>query len=103
MDEDAALRAVGDAVSRLPVSIGQALADIEILVTRKPFPSVAQHVAGIYVELDTRILPPTDDDEPPAPAGVICLFLENIRPLDAHGVQAIFLHEAAHALGLDDR
>lgn len=102
-----ALEAVADALERLPPAVGAALRRLSVHVASCPTPAevaagIPANVAGVYLEPDPRSLPPTDDDEPPPPSGGIVLYLDNIRPLDAAGVQAIFLHEAAHALGLDE-
>jgi hypothetical protein len=102
-----ALQAIAELLGRLPAPVYQAVAGLEVTVADRPGPGalargVPADTAGIYLAPDPRTLDPTDDDEPPPPAGRIVLYLANIKPLDAHGVRAIFVHEAAHALGLDE-
>jgi len=95
-------------MARLPAHVFHAIEAIEVIVSDHPTPGavrsgVREDAAGLFVEPDQRTLDPTDDDEPAPPRGWIVVFLDNIRPLDGPGVQAIFMHEAAHALGLDEK
>jgi hypothetical protein len=102
-----ALEHCAAAIQRLPAHIFEAVRALEVVISDRPTPGairsgVRSDSAGLFVEPDGRTLDPTDDDEPAPPAGWIVIFLDNISPLDGPGVQAIFLHEVSHALGLDD-
>ena len=103
MQPGEALRAVAALLERLPPAVYHAVAGLEVTVADRPGPGalargVPADTAGIYLQPDPRTLDPTEDDEPPPPAGRIVLYLSNIKPLDVHGVQAIFMHEAARKL-----
>lgn len=94
----------------LPEDIRAAVAHVPILVRDKPSPSdmekhgIPAGVSGCFVEAGDF----DDDQEAPAGelvprAGTIVLYLDNIKPRTAQGVAAILLHEASHAIGLDER
>ena len=109
MTEAEATAAVASLVGRLPPLAQRALSAITLEV-QEGLPDaedmalgIPGDTAGVYVD---AAMPQTDEDKDEAeertPAGIVVLFLGNIKPCDAAGVQAIFLHEAAHALGLNE-
>ncbi|MBV8982244.1 MAG: hypothetical protein JO086_15180 [Acidimicrobiia bacterium] len=93
----------------LPEEIRTAAQHVPILVRDKPTDrEIAEYgipaaVSGVFVDAGDV----DQDAEGPAGAaaprtGVIVLYLDNIDPCTAEGIAGVLLHEASHALGLDD-
>jgi predicted Zn-dependent protease with MMP-like domain len=98
-----ALDIIAAAIDALPEPMRSHLQAIPVGVYAEPPPehlylgARADHAGAYFAPVPNHL-----DDEEPISRGAIALYLDRIRPLTVNEVCRTYLHEAAHALGMDE-